>query len=305
MRKELRTKFSDRQYMLEKDFELYYYRDQHPGEVKQHIHNYYEFYFFVEGAVGMEIENRTCPLKYGDVVLIPPGLKHRAVIFDQNLAYSRFIFWISSPFMDYFKEMSGDYMYMADFVRTEKIYVFHNDILSFNEIQTRIIRLLEEIHSERFGKSEKIRLCVGELLLYLSRKVYEERYGRSRNEENGLYDNLIDYIGEHLEEDLSLERLSDIFYVSKYHIAHLFKEKTGLPVHRYITKKRLSICGDAIKNQRKITEICLKMGFRDYSAFYRAFKKEYGMSPAEWKELGRNIPKRKTDRAAFEQHGQI
>ena len=60
MRKNLYTKFSTRQYMLSRDFEIYYYGDPYDKKVESHSHRYYEFYFFLEGDVSMEIyENRS------------------------------------------------------------------------------------------------------------------------------------------------------------------------------------------------------------------------------------------------------
>lgn len=46
MRKKLNTQFNTRQYMVSRDFEIYYYKDQHMKKVANHIHDYYEIYFF-------------------------------------------------------------------------------------------------------------------------------------------------------------------------------------------------------------------------------------------------------------------
>lgn len=46
MKKNLKTQFLTRQYMLSRDYELYYYSDSHMANVDSHAHDYYEFYFF-------------------------------------------------------------------------------------------------------------------------------------------------------------------------------------------------------------------------------------------------------------------
>ena len=55
MKKYLRTAFSPRQYMLSKDFEIFYYDDTHMSKQKNHTHDYYEFYFFLGGEASIEI----------------------------------------------------------------------------------------------------------------------------------------------------------------------------------------------------------------------------------------------------------
>ena len=56
MNQKLQTAFNPRQYMVDKDFEIYYYNDPHFIGVKSHVHDYYEFYFFLEGNIIMKIE---------------------------------------------------------------------------------------------------------------------------------------------------------------------------------------------------------------------------------------------------------
>ena len=50
-------------------------------------------------------------------------------------------------------------------------------------------------------------------------------------EENALYENILLYIEDHIDEDLTLDHLSEIFFVSKYHISHVFKANLGISVH--------------------------------------------------------------------------
>jgi len=281
--KKLRSEFSTRQYMRSGNFEIFYYNDRHLPRVNEHIHNYHEFYFFLEGEVSIEIEGCRHPLKPGDVILIPSLIPHHAVVHNQEHPYRRFVFWISIKYWNWLLNNSPDYTYLMQQVQTTKQYIFHNDVISFNTIQAKVFRLIEEVHSERFGKETQISICVNDLILHLNRMVYEQNHPKSMTEEQSLYQNLIQFIEEHLDEKLSLEYLAREFFVSKYHIAHVFKEKVGLSVHQYIIKKRLAACQNAILDNISISKVYLMFGFKDYSGFYRAFKKEYGLSPNEFK----------------------
>lgn len=271
--------------MLSRDFEIYYYNEPVSPKVSVHSHNYYEFYFFLEGDVSILIEGELYPLKYGDMVLIPPGVEHMAVVHTDVIPYRRFVFWISMEYCNRLMEISSSYGYLMQNVLVKKNYIFHNDMITFHTIQYRIFQLIEEIKSERFGRDAKVSLCVNDLVLQLNRIVYEQQNPKSEKEKQNLYRNIIYYIEDHLDEELSLERLSEQFFVSKYHISHVFKEQMGLSVHQYILKKRMQVSKAAILGDTSITDVYTMLGFKDYSSFYRAFKKEFGMSPKEYKEL--------------------
>ena len=93
--------------------------------------------------------------------------------------------------------------------------------------------LSDEIHFNHFGKDVKLSLAVKDLILHLSRVVYELVNPHAVKEQQGLFEKLIDYINEHLEEDLSLERLAKLFFANKYHIAHVERpSKNGVSFNR-------------------------------------------------------------------------
>lgn len=283
MREKLQTAFTTRQYMLSKDFEIYYYNEKYTSKIEVHTHNYYEFYFFIEGDVHIQIEDEIYPLKCGDMVVIPPGRRHRAVVGQGTSAYRRFVFWISREYAGHLMEQAAEYGYLMQRAEVLGKMICHHDVVAFNTIQYKIFQLIEEIQMERYGRNARVPLLVNELILHLNREIYEEEHPVKIKEEN-LYQNLIYYIEQNLEEDLSLEKLAAVFYVSRYYIAHTFKDQAGISVHQYILKKRMQACREAILGGENISRVYERYGFQDYSSFYRAFRKEYGMSPKEYRE---------------------
>lgn len=287
MAKRRSSKFTTRQYMLGDQYEVFYYSDTHFQSVGSHSHDYYELYFFEEGAVIMEIGGKAYPLRPGDVIVIPPGMDHRAQLTDTEKPYRRFVFWQKEALLEVLEARSAEFGYLFHRSKARGKYVYHFDLPTFNAIRTRLFTLLDEIHTDRFGKQAAIDLCISDLLLFLSRTVHEQEQRQNRKEQISRYQAIAHYVDEHLDEPLSLDVLAKEFFLSKYYLVHLFRENTGLSLHQYILKKRLSACCDAMQGGTAVGEAYRQWGFGDYSAFYRAFRKEYGMSPSAYLELHR------------------
>lgn len=293
MKKRLQSTFQVRQNMISRDFELFYYEDRELEKIEAHTHDYYEFYFFIEGDISMQVGRDVYPIRFGDAMLIPPGIPHRALIHNPQIPYRRFVFWISKEFYEHLGQLSPCYTYAIDHAQKNTKYICHLDQISLNLLQSKMLRLLEEMQSDHFGKELQITLYVNDFILSINRLVYDLLEPKQGTSDASLYTNLVEYIEEHLEEELSLEKLSEEFFVSKYHIAHVFKDNMGLSIHQYITKKRLALCQEAIRAHMNITDVYQAYGFGDYSSFYRAFKKEYGISPKEYRDMQMEIIPRK------------
>jgi AraC-like DNA-binding protein len=90
------------------------------------------------------------------------------------------------------------------------------------------------------------------------------------------------YIGENLQEIITLEDLSARFYVSKYYLSHAFTKEVGVSVYRYIMMRRLLMARQLLSSGESAGQVCRSCGFSDYTSFYRAFKSEYGISPRQF-----------------------
>lgn len=90
----------------------------------------------------------------------------------------------------------------------------------------------------------------------------------------------IDYIMQHLDENLSLDTVAAHFYISKYHFSRIFKEETGESVYAFI--KRCKIDQSAIdmklNPEKAITDIGLDYGYSS-SNYSSVFKKHHAASP--------------------------
>jgi len=104
---------------------------------------------------------------------------------------------------------------------------------------------------------------------------------------------VIDYIEEHLTDDLSLEIISKYAGVSDYHFRKIFLYLSGLTLSEYIKNRKLSEASKDLLQGEKVTEVALKYGYQSMDGFTRAFKKWSGFLPSEVikKGISKSFPK--------------
>ena len=87
------------------------------------------------------------------------------------------------------------------------------------------------------------------------------------------------------ELSLCANTVSLLVHISPSTLSKLFLGKMGISFYHFVTQRRLINSKAKIEQGRSLEEAALSCGFSDYSAFYRALKKEYGMSPREYRKL--------------------
>ena len=96
---------------------------------------------------------------------------------------------------------------------------------------------------------------------------------------------VLDYIDAHLDDNLTVDGLSEIACFSKYHFHRQFSHYTGIAVGQLIQLKRLTRASYqlAIQREQSITDIALAAGFENSESFSRAFKKMFQQTPSEFR----------------------
>lgn len=103
---------------------------------------------------------------------------------------------------------------------------------------------------------------------------------------------IVSYIEEHLEEDLSLDRIAEALNYSKFYIARTFAEETGGTVYKYIQGRRLTLAAERLVYTREpIIEIAYGAHYNSQQAFTLAFGRLYQCTPQTYRKKGVFEPK--------------
>ncbi len=104
---------------------------------------------------------------------------------------------------------------------------------------------------------------------------------------------VIDYIEDHLTDELSLETIAEYAGVSDYHFRKIFFYLSGLTLSEYIKNRKLSEANKDLLYGEKVTDVAFKYGYQSIDGFTRAFKKWSGFLPSDVIKTGisKSFPK--------------
>jgi len=275
-------RFEQRQHMRKNTFEIFRYKDSYMQEVALHHHDFYEVYFFLSGNVQYNIESRSYLLTPGDVLLISPMELHQPMFGPDQRDYERIVLWIDKQFLE---SLSLSGQKLTDCFDTAQ--PGHTNLLRPEGVQRQYLtflleQLLAEIDSGDMYQEIASMSILAQVLIALNRQARQVRQEELKTTQDSTVYYVLGYINEHYSEDLSLDYLSNRFFISKYHLSREFQRLVGTSVHRYIVQKRLVMAKQMLSEGKPSSEVYQHCGFGDYSNFYRAFKAEYQISPKEY-----------------------
>lgn len=263
---------------LQGEFKMFHLTDEKQDEFSYHYHDFEKILIFLRGNVTYHIEGRAYPLKPYDIVLVKAGEVHKPVIEAEGI-YERIIIYVSPEFLASYREEECDLGYCFTKAEAEKSHVLRLPSFQHSQLYETCHRLEQSFSEKEYGMLLYQRILFVEFMIHLNRAaLYNFVHYMEMEGANEKIVAVIDYLNSHLEEDITIDLLASTFYVSRYYLMHRFKEETGYSIGQYVTTKRLLLARSLIQDGMAVTEACYQCGFKNYSTFSRAYKKQFHTS---------------------------
>lgn len=270
---------------LDSDFKIFHLTDTQMTPIDFHYHDFHKILLLLRGNVSYCIEGRTYDLKPADIVFVPAGEVHRPFLHDGE-AYERIIIYISKGYLDHYHTDSYDLSFCLQEAHQKQSHVLRVPAFSNTKLGQIVRELEHSLDSREYANELYHKLLFLEFMIQLNRAAIHNGIEYiSNSSSNQKMIRMIDYLNKHLTEDISIDSLAETFFISRYHLMHAFKEETGYTIGSYLTTKRLLLAREMIQQGTPITDVCYECGFRSYSAFSRAYKKNFGCAPRSERSL--------------------
>lgn len=241
-----------------------------------HSHSSYEFYYFVDGDADYQVEGKIYHLTPHSLVLLSPYVFHGLRV-SSTKPYTRCVIYVQPEFIPFEYRSLLLSIFPGNQKENQKEVFYENTkefgILSFLE---KLVALQDQDISNK--------ACLSTILLdallaqvYIMSQTLHPSQAYILVPEN--ITRIIDYINQHLTEEVSLDVLSERFFLSKHYMNRAFKKATGTTIINYIIHKRVIMACHLMQEGNSASVAAFQSGFHDYSVFYRAYKNIFGHSP--------------------------
>lgn len=246
-----------------------YFRDKH-------WHRSVEIFAVFEGTLTFCINEEKYPLLPGEFMVVNSNEIHSvdSPVLNQTVV-------VQIPLKTFEAYFTGE-----QFIR------FTHDTKSQDEKVMSVISNIYKAYTEkRCGYDLKVQSLFYELLYLLVTKYRETEVSPDmlkRNRKLSRLSTITSYVKEHYTDELSLERLAEIFGYSPTYLSRMFQKYAGINYKTYLQSIRVEYAHQELLNSdRTISDIALENGFPNSKALAKAFQKKYQMLPSEYRKKTR------------------
>lgn len=253
------------------------------AQLSLHSHAFYEL-LYCTSTCGAEylVGTDRYRLQKGDIIFVPPGIGHRPLL-PENMQtpYKRYVLWLSPDFMAQYATL------LHPDTQTPDIILLRTAGTRWEVLGEYFRRGVQETEARLPGWEAAVVGNTVMLLTQLRRALTDRSAQKMAAEKPVLLDRVLAYIEAHLSQHIALDDTARKFFVSPSTVSQLFRQRLGVSFYRCVTQRRLIAAKEMILSGKLLEDVARQVGFTDYSAFYRAFKQEYGISPRQFRTLSK------------------
>ena len=265
---------------LEENYHYFHLRDTAGQERDYHYHEFDKIVLLLAGRVDYAVESVSYALRPWDILLVKHHAIHKALI-DKSVPYERIIIYLDGKYFDRLLPGAGLIDCFDEADRSGE-YRLVPDAEQRRELEQTFLAYEQAAKDARFGAQTLRDTYIVQLLVQIGRTNAAPRREEQRFDPK--IRRTLSYINENLSRELSVDALAEQVYLSRYHFMRLFKAETGSTVHAYVRQKRLLYAARLIREGSPANQAAEAAGFADYSAFHRAFRACFGISPGQLKK---------------------
>lgn len=242
------------------------------SKFERHCHSDYELIYILQGSGKYIVEGVAYPVHPHALLLMRP-YEYHYVCPKQNQTYERVVInfeketlpkaLCSHPMLD---QGGGNYFSLDS---------IEHPVCNAYTLLNHLIPLSHDGMQSTPEAEAFLRATVTQIILLLTLETPKE----STDDDSNIVQRIIEYLNRHLCEEISLETVAREFFISKYHLCRIFHQQTGASIFTYFNTKRMALARQMLTDGEPATAVALRLGFRDYSTFYRAYRRQTGKSP--------------------------
>ncbi|MBP3362149.1 MAG: helix-turn-helix domain-containing protein [Clostridia bacterium] len=258
------------------------YRSIKTINIVNHCHEIYELYYLMGGSRIFIIDNKTLNILPGSIILISPYVPHQ-VMHASETTYKTFIVNFS------LNTVPANHHYK--FKKPNSFFKNNYSLIPLSKNEQNIYEsYIEKILTEMHDKNAEYELAVYGIVLQMLSFCQRNYDAQTKSPYLAppvptRSDSVITYINEHYREELSLTRLSEIFYVSPAYLSRSFKKDIGISLVEYINSVRIQkAIAMLVSSSYSVVQISKRCGFTSTQNFNRVFKQITGSPPSYYKK---------------------
>ena len=240
-------------------------------------HDFYEIYYLLKGKRNIFIENKIFTLQENSLVIIPPFQMHKT----EGGPYKRLNLYISTDLLD--KNEQKFLASCSSFLSFELEKSKKNIILS-------LFRLFLSKANEKEALNKKYSLSLAKTFLYILQSSTLQPLPHyspitQNNANKNLIVDIISYINNHFQENITLDLLKNKFFVSKNTLCKNFQQTMKCSVMEYCSALRLNEAKHLLlTTDKSIEDIADLCGYSSANYFSLLFKSKTGLAPSIYRK---------------------